>query len=87
MKSRLLVKAIVIAMISGVVLGGMLHSQLDTAAAKEVAGYLNLVTDVFLRLIKMVIAPWCWPRWLPAWRACRETVRWAALASKPLPGS
>ncbi|MGY3254907.1 dicarboxylate/amino acid:cation symporter [Pseudomonas chlororaphis] len=57
MKSRLLVKAIVIAMISGVVLGGMLHSQLDTAAAKEVAGYLNLVTDVFLRLIKMVIAP------------------------------
>ena len=57
MKSRLLVKAIVIAMIFGVVLGGTLHSQLDAAAAKEISGYLNLVTDVFLRLIKMVIAP------------------------------
>ena len=57
MKSRLLVKAIVIAMIFGVVLGGTLHSQLDAAAAKETSGYLNLVTDVFLRLIKMVIAP------------------------------
>ncbi|MBC3244937.1 dicarboxylate/amino acid:cation symporter [Pseudomonas lurida] len=57
MKSRLLVKAIVIAMIFGVVLGGTLHSQLDAAAAKGISGYLNLVTDVFLRLIKMVIAP------------------------------
>lgn len=57
MKSRLLVKAIVVAMIFGVVLGGTLHSQLDAAAAKEISGYLNLVTDVFLRLIKMVIAP------------------------------
>lgn len=57
MKSRFLVKAIVIAMVLGVALGGTLHSQLDTASAKEFSAYLNMVTDVFLRLIKMVIAP------------------------------
>ncbi|MFV3290421.1 dicarboxylate/amino acid:cation symporter [Pseudomonas sp. NY11955] len=57
MKSRFLVKAIVIAMVLGVALGGTLHSQLDTASAKAFSTYLNLVTDVFLRLIKMVIAP------------------------------
>lgn len=57
MKSRFLVKAIVIAMVLGVALGGTLHSQLDAASAKELSTYLNMVTDVFLRLIKMVIAP------------------------------
>lgn len=57
MKSRFLVKAIVIAMVLGVALGGTLHNQLDPSSAKEVSNYLNLVTDVFLRLIKMVIAP------------------------------
>ncbi|UZS69271.1 dicarboxylate/amino acid:cation symporter [Pseudomonas syringae] len=57
MKSRFLVKAIMIAMVLGVALGGILHSQLDAATAKEFSTYLNLVTDVFLRLIKMVIAP------------------------------
>lgn len=57
MKSRFLVKAIVIAMVLGVALGGTLHSQLDAASAKAFSTYLNLVTDVFLRLIKMVIAP------------------------------
>ncbi|WP_422777833.1 dicarboxylate/amino acid:cation symporter [Pseudomonas mediterranea] len=57
MKSRFLVKAIVIAMVLGVALGGTLHNQLDASSAKEISNYLNLVTDVFLRLIKMVIAP------------------------------
>lgn len=57
MKSRFLVKAIVIAIVLGVVLGGTLHSQLDAASAKQFSTYLNMVTDVFLRLIKMVIAP------------------------------
>ncbi len=57
MKSRFIVKAIVIAMVLGVALGGTLHSQLDAASAREFSTYLNMVTDVFLRLIKMVIAP------------------------------
>jgi Na+/H+-dicarboxylate symporter len=29
----------------------------NAAAAKEIAGYFSLITDIFLRLIKMVIAP------------------------------
>lgn len=57
MKSRFIVKAIVVGMVLGVTLGGVLHSQLDAASAKEIATYLNMITDVFLRLIKMVIAP------------------------------
>lgn len=57
MKSRFLVKAIVIAIVLGVALGVALNSQLDAAGAKEISTYFNMVTDVFLRLIKMVIAP------------------------------
>lgn len=57
MRSKYLVRAIVIAMISGALLGTILNSQTDADAAKTFAGYFNLVTDVFLRLIKMVIAP------------------------------
>lgn len=57
MKSRFIVKAIVVGMVLGVTLGGVLHSQLDAAGAKEISTYLNMITDVFLRLIKMVIAP------------------------------
>ncbi|MBK4992222.1 dicarboxylate/amino acid:cation symporter [Pseudomonas sp. S37] len=57
MKSRFFVRAIVIAMVLGVALGGTLNTQLDAGLAKEISGYLNLITDIFLRLIKMVIAP------------------------------
>ncbi|OCT29983.1 dicarboxylate/amino acid:cation symporter [Pseudomonas putida] len=57
MKSRFIVKAIVVGMVLGVAVGGVLHSQLDAAGAKEISTYLNMITDVFLRLIKMVIAP------------------------------
>lgn len=57
MKSRFIVKAIVVGMVLGVALGGVLHSQLEWAGAKEISTYLNMITDVFLRLIKMVIAP------------------------------
>ncbi len=49
---------IVIGMVAGVVVGHAFHQHsADAAAAKEVAGYFALVTDIFLRLIKMVIAP------------------------------
>ena len=45
-------------MVLGVVVGAILHANLPgPEAAKEVAGYFSLVTDVFLRLIKMIIAP------------------------------
>jgi Na+/H+-dicarboxylate symporter len=45
-------------MVLGALLGAILHATLPGAeAAAEVAGYFSLVTDVFLRLIKMIIAP------------------------------
>jgi Na+/H+-dicarboxylate symporter len=44
-------------MVLGVILGAILHSALDPEAAKQAASYFSLVTDVFLRLIRMIIAP------------------------------
>jgi len=49
---------ILIAMLAGIGVGWMCHDLLPTPEmAKTVAGYISLVTDVFLRLIKMIIAP------------------------------
>ena len=46
-----------IAMVLGVLTGLGLNQWLTAAGAKEAAGDLSIVTDLFLRLIKMVIAP------------------------------
>src|SRR4029453_11236782 len=49
---------ILIAMLAGIGVGWMCHALLPTPeSAKTVAGYISLFTDVFLRLIKMIIAP------------------------------
>jgi Na+/H+-dicarboxylate symporter len=49
---------IFIAMLLGIGVGWMCHNFLPTPeAAKTVAGYISLFTDIFLRLIKMIIAP------------------------------
>jgi Na+/H+-dicarboxylate symporter len=49
---------IFLAMLAGVGVGWMCHELLPTPeSAKTVAGYISLFTDVFLRLIKMIIAP------------------------------
>ncbi|MCK3777194.1 dicarboxylate/amino acid:cation symporter [Ensifer sesbaniae] len=49
---------IVIAMILGVIVGyGCNVLSGSPAAAKDIAGYFAMVTDIFLRLIKMIIAP------------------------------
>ncbi|MDF3833492.1 dicarboxylate/amino acid:cation symporter [Cupriavidus basilensis] len=49
---------IVIAMILGGLVGYACHTAFpDPRLAKDVAGYISIVTDVFLRLIKMIIAP------------------------------
>ena len=45
-------------MILGIAVGYMCHELLPTPeSAKTVAGYISLFTDIFLRLIKMIIAP------------------------------
>ena len=45
------------AMALGVLTGFVLNQTLTPAGAKEAAGNLSIITDVFLRLIRMVIAP------------------------------
>ncbi|WP_423382404.1 dicarboxylate/amino acid:cation symporter [Burkholderia sp. LMG 32019] len=57
-KKHNITKYIVVAMILGIAVGYGCHSAFpDPAMAKEVAGYVSLLSDVFLRLIKMIIAP------------------------------
>src|SRR6266550_2272423 len=58
MRKMKLTTWILIAMLAGIGVGWMCHALLPTPeAAKTVAGYISLFTDVFLRLIKMIIAP------------------------------
>jgi Na+/H+-dicarboxylate symporter len=49
---------ILIAMVLGIVVGYACHQAFpDPKTAAAIAGYISLVTDLFLRLIKMIIAP------------------------------
>jgi Na+/H+-dicarboxylate symporter len=46
------------AMVAGIGVGWLCHELLPTPeTARTVAGYISLFTDIFLRLIKMIIAP------------------------------
>ncbi|MDR2335971.1 MAG: dicarboxylate/amino acid:cation symporter [Burkholderiaceae bacterium] len=46
------------AMVVGIFVGYMVFTQFpDKGTAKEIAGYISIVSDVFLRLIKMLIGP------------------------------
>ncbi|WP_313453781.1 dicarboxylate/amino acid:cation symporter [Brevundimonas sp.] len=54
---RLFAYLIIGAMVLGVLAGWGLNQFLSPEQAKAAAGNLNLVTDIFLRLIKMIIAP------------------------------
>jgi len=58
MKMNKLTTWIVIAMVLGIVTGYACNTLApNPAAAKEIAGYFGMITDIFLRLIKMIIAP------------------------------
>jgi Na+/H+-dicarboxylate symporter len=58
MKKNRLTTWIALAMVCGIAAGYTAHVLApDAAAAKEIASYFSIVTDVFLRLIKMIIAP------------------------------
>ena len=49
---------IAVAMVLGVIAGHLIHELApNPAAAQAIAGYLSILTDIFLRLVKMVIAP------------------------------
>jgi Na+/H+-dicarboxylate symporter len=58
MKSQRLTTIILIAMVLGIVTGFACNRLWpDPATAATIAGYISLMTDIFLRLIKMIIAP------------------------------
>jgi Na+/H+-dicarboxylate symporter len=58
MRSQRLTTIILIGMILGILVGYACHSFWpDKATATAIAGYISLFTDIFLRLIKMIIAP------------------------------
>ncbi|WP_298376542.1 dicarboxylate/amino acid:cation symporter [Azospirillum sp.] len=48
---------IIVAMLLGILTGYLCNASLSPADAKTVAGYFVIVTDIFLRLIKMILAP------------------------------
>ncbi len=58
MRTPKLTTQVGIALVLGIVVGYLCNSLASsTTDAKEIAGYLGIVTDVFLRMIKMIIAP------------------------------
>ena len=59
MKKKLPMAAwILMAMVLGIIVGYMIFTSFpDKKAAKEVADYVSIISDVFLRLIKMLIGP------------------------------
>jgi Na+/H+-dicarboxylate symporter len=57
-KSNRLTNWIMAALVLGILVGFLCHQFApDAETAKSIAGYLSIITDVFLRLIKMIIAP------------------------------
>lgn len=58
MTDNRLTKRIGIALALGLVVGYLCHQNVASPeSAKEIASYFNLITDIFLRLIKMILAP------------------------------
>jgi Na+/H+-dicarboxylate symporter len=61
--AKRLTRYILIALVLGIIAGWAINSAIDdgspeaAARLKDIAGYLSIVTTLFLRLIKMIIAP------------------------------
>ena len=58
MKLNRLTTLVILAMVLGVLVGYACHEFAPSPeAAKDIAGYFSILTDIFLRMIKMIIAP------------------------------
>ncbi|MBU6165409.1 MAG: dicarboxylate/amino acid:cation symporter [Alphaproteobacteria bacterium] len=57
MPASSLTRQILIGLLVGLGVGWAINSMLPAGEAKAIADYLSIITDVFLRLIKMIIAP------------------------------
>jgi len=56
-KNNRLTLWILASMVLGIAVGYAMHTGMEEAARKEVADSLKILTEVFLRLVKMIIAP------------------------------
>ncbi|MBL7940393.1 MAG: cation:dicarboxylase symporter family transporter [Flavobacteriales bacterium] len=56
-KNNRLTLYILVAMVLGIIVGYAMHTGMEEAARKEVADNLKILTEIFLRLVKMIIAP------------------------------
>ncbi len=56
-KNNRLTLFILVAMVLGILVGYAMHTGMEEAARKEVADNLKILTEIFLRLVKMIIAP------------------------------
>jgi len=54
---RKLTTFILVGMILGVIAGWLVHANVDAALAKEWASWFKLLSDIFLSLVKMLVAP------------------------------
>ena len=90
--SRGFTLSLVLALVLGVVVGYACHVNVtDPAALARLAGYFGLVTDAFLRLIKMIIGPLVFSTLVvgitnmgacaAVWRVGLRTVGWFLFAS------
>lgn len=57
MKKNSLPLYIFVAMVLGIAMGAIINNGLPAEAASQTSGYLSILSDIFLRLIKMIIAP------------------------------
>jgi hypothetical protein len=54
-------------MVLGVLVGYACHARAQRRGRQEIAGYFGILTDIFLRMIKMIIAPLVFATWSRAW--------------------
>ncbi len=48
---------IMIGLVLGIIVGAVMHASLSVEAVTEASKYFKMITDIFLRLIKMIVAP------------------------------
>lgn len=89
MKSKKLTALILVGMLLGILVGYLFrqHAGDDAAAIKSFVDGMSILTDIFLRLIKMIIAPLVISTLVVASPRWATPNRWAASAAKPWAGS
>ena len=91
--AKRLTQFILVALVLGVIAGWAINAAIDdgspasAARLKEIADYLSIVTTLFLRLIKMIIAPLVFSTLVAGSRTWATLPRWAASARARSAGS